>query len=87
MYTMKQCRAKSKRSGKRCNNWALKGKSTCKFHGGKSTGPRTIPGKERMRRSKIEHGMRTKEAMRNAKSMRELLRDGNAFLKKINTRK
>ena len=34
-----QCTAKSKRSGKQCNNYPMNGKNVCRMHGGKSTGP------------------------------------------------
>ncbi len=33
----------------------------CRLHGGKSTGPRTPEGLERMRQSKLKHGKFTKE--------------------------
>jgi hypothetical protein len=45
-YGSRQCRAKSKRSGQRCRNWALKGLVTCKFHGalgGPFGGPQARP--------------------------------------------
>jgi hypothetical protein len=31
-----------------CRNWAISGKTRCKFHGGMSTGPRTPEGKRRV---------------------------------------
>jgi len=36
----KQCKAKSKRAGRQCNNLAMNGKNVCHIHGGKSTGPK-----------------------------------------------
>ena len=36
-----QCNALSKRSRQRCQAPAIKGKTKCRFHGGKSTGPKT----------------------------------------------
>jgi hypothetical protein len=33
----------------------------CRLHGGKSTGPRTPEGLERMRQSKFKHGRYSKE--------------------------
>jgi len=36
----KICKAKAKRSGKQCGNWAITGKDVCRIHGGKSTGPK-----------------------------------------------
>ena len=43
--TCLQCSAKSKRSLKQCQAPAMKGKTKCAFHGGKSTGPKTAEGK------------------------------------------
>ena len=31
-----------------CRNWAVRGKTRCKFHGGMSTGPKTPEGKARV---------------------------------------
>ena len=33
----------------------------CRMHGGKSTGPRTTEGLERMRRAKTRHGLYSEE--------------------------
>jgi hypothetical protein len=41
-----RCRATSKRSKQRCKAPAVRGKRVCRFHGGKSTGPRTEAGKK-----------------------------------------
>lgn len=35
-----QCKAKSKKSGQQCGNWAINGKNVCRIHGGRSTGPK-----------------------------------------------
>ncbi|HIF03040.1 MAG TPA: hypothetical protein EYQ84_07005 [Nitrospinaceae bacterium] len=35
-----QCNAKSKKTGNQCGNWAITGKKVCRYHGGKSTGPK-----------------------------------------------
>lgn len=35
LYAQRQCTAKSKRSGKRCRMWAIKGSSRCRMHYGK----------------------------------------------------
>lgn len=56
MYPMKQCAAKSKRSGKRCQNWAMRGKNTCRFHGGNSSGPKTKEGLENIKFTNTKHG-------------------------------
>ena len=44
-----------------CKNAALKGKRVCRFHGGKSTGPITIDGKQRCAEAKTIHGWETRE--------------------------
>ncbi len=56
-----QCQALSKRSRVQCKNAALKGKRVCRFHGGKSTGPLTIDGKQRCAKAKTIHGWETRE--------------------------
>ena len=60
-YSCNQCTAKSKRSGTRCLAPAVKGKSVCRMHGGKSTGPRTKEGLLRSRRARATHGTQTRE--------------------------
>lgn|GEM_PF-1135651 len=42
------CGAKKTRKGTPCRNMSEPGKRRCKFHGGKSTGPRTVDGKSRI---------------------------------------
>ena len=56
-----QCQALSKRSKLQCKNAALKKKHVCRFHGGKSTGPLTIDGKQRCAKAKTIHGWDTRE--------------------------
>ena len=55
----KQCRARSKRTGKQCRAPASKGKAVCRFHGGKSTGPRTPEGRKRCAEARTVHGRET----------------------------
>ena len=56
-----RCQALSKRSKLQCKNAALKGKRVCRFHGGKSTGPLTIDGKQRCAKAKTIYGWDTRE--------------------------
>lgn len=51
-----RCQATSKRTKLQCGRPALKGKSVCNFHGGRSTGPKTPEGKERSRQAHIKSG-------------------------------
>jgi hypothetical protein len=54
-----QCQAKSKRTGVQCRAPASKGKTKCRFHGGKSTGPKTEEGRQRCAAAKTVHGNET----------------------------
>lgn len=56
----RRCQALSKRSQQQCKKAALKGKSVCRFHGGKSTGPRTQEGRQRIASAQWKHGESTK---------------------------
>ena len=60
--TCLQCNAKSKRTKQQCKAPASKGKTTCRFHGGKSTGPKTEKGRQRCAEAKTIHGRETREA-------------------------
>lgn len=53
----KRCGAKSKRHGKPCSQPAMKN-GRCRFHGGKSTGPKTPEGKARA--GNWKHGLRSR---------------------------
>jgi len=55
-----QCSAKSKRSQERCRNPAIKGKTKCKHHGGRSTGSKTLEGKARQIAANTVHGRETR---------------------------
>lgn len=49
------CGAKS-RAGTPCKRAPTPGKKRCKFHGGRSTGPKTPKGKAAMVQAKVQHG-------------------------------
>ena len=55
----RRCGAKT-RAGGTCQNPAIKGRSRCKLHGGRSTGPRTPEGKARAAAAHTKHGRRSK---------------------------
>ena len=45
----RRCNARCRQPPLRyCRNWAIRGKTRCKFHGGMSTGPKTPEGKARV---------------------------------------
>ena len=55
----RRCGAKT-RAGGACQNPAIGGRSRCKLHGGRSTGPRTPAGKARVIAANTKHGRRSK---------------------------
>lgn len=74
------CRAKSKRSGDRCKNSPLRGKEVCRFHGGRSTGPKTARGKAMVALSHtIKHGLYSKKFKRIEKLSKELIAKSKAL--------
>jgi hypothetical protein len=56
----RRCQAMSTRSGEQCKKAALKSKRVCAFHGGKSTGPKTEAGKQRIAQAHWIHGRETR---------------------------
>jgi hypothetical protein len=72
----RRCQALSKRSRQQCKKPALKGKSVCDFHGGRSSGPQTPEGRQRVVEAKTTHAKegRATRKQRSATSahMREL---------------
>ena len=71
-----QCNAQSKRTKLRCRAPAIKGKTKCRFHGGKSTGPKTKAGRARIAAAHTVHGRETRasriEASKGAARIRAL---------------
>lgn len=70
----KRCGAGSKRSGEPCRAPACRGKRRCRFHGGKSTGPRTAEGLERSRRARRKHGAYSVETRQDLERQRAEIR-------------
>ena len=58
--TCLRCNALSKRTKLQCGGPAMKGKTKCKFHGGKSTGPVTELGRQICAAAKTVHGNDTR---------------------------
>ena len=56
-----RCQARSKRTGKQYGIAAARGKRVCKWHGGASTGPKTLEGRKRCAAAKTIHGTDTRE--------------------------
>ena len=68
----RRCQATSKRTHLQCGAPAMSGKNVCRFHGGRSTGPRTEAGRARCTAAKTVHGQSTRQAR--AELSEELLR-------------
>ena len=66
--TCKRCQARSKRSGHQCRAPAIAGKNVCRFHGRKSTGPKTPQGRQRCAQARTIHGLET-NTMREERSL------------------
>ena len=57
--TCKRCQARSKRTQNQCCAPAMLGKNVCRFHGGKSTGPKTQAGIAKCGQTRLVHGRET----------------------------
>ena len=68
-FDVPRCQAKSKRSGSQCQKAAMQGKRVCRSHGGASTGPKTIAGRQRCAAAKTLHGRETR-AIRAARDVK-----------------
>ncbi len=58
---------------KPCSQPAIRNKTRCKLHGGKSTGPKTLEGKIRSAEANLKHGLFTKVAVAERLYYREML--------------
>lgn len=80
---MGQCTAKSKRSGKRCQKWAIRGKSVCRMHGAASRGPITPEGKRRARQAALRNGRYLKKAKDSHRKIMALIRECKNTIKQF----
>lgn len=64
-----RCGAKRKHDGCSCQQPAM-ANGRCRFHGGKSTGARTIEGAEKARQAVLRHGFYTEAARRERQKAR-----------------
>jgi len=67
----RRCEARTRR-GTLCQRPGTKQNGRCKFHGGRSTGPRTAEGTARLAASKTTHGRTTKAERAKAKHRAEV---------------
>jgi len=70
---MQRCKAKSKRSGERCKNYAVRGCKVCRMHGARG-GPKTYKGKIRCRKASFKHGYYTEEAILERSDIKKLIK-------------
>jgi hypothetical protein len=71
------------RKGTPCQSPAMKN-GRCRLHGGKSTGPKTPEGIERIRQAHLKHGEYTKKAIKERKAFNYLLRQLKGTMNEIN---
>ena len=57
-----RCQAKSRRTALQCGAPAESGKAVCRFHGARSTGPRTEQGRARCAQARTVHGHESRVA-------------------------
>jgi hypothetical protein len=70
---VQRCQATNRR-GEQCSKTAIRNKSVCRFHGGKSTGPRTEEGIERVRQANTRTGVYAKEFVKESQAAKARLR-------------
>jgi hypothetical protein len=70
--TIRKCGAHARSSGRPCEAPAMRN-GRCRFHGGKSTGPRTPEGLERSKRANWKHGRYSAEAKQERRKTRVAL--------------
>ena len=68
-----RCLAKTRR-GTLCQNPAIGGRTRCKLHGGRSTGPKSIEGKARVVAANTTHRRRSREHVEKVKAINSELR-------------
>ena len=77
-----RCGARTK-SGGNCKRPAVKRTGRCTRHGGKSTGPRTQAGRDKLAQLHLKHGKLTKEKRQEARKRAEVGRKVRAEIKEI----
>lgn len=70
---MQRCKAKSKRSGERCKNFAIKQWGVCRMHGA-GGGPKTVKGRKKCVTVSLKHGFYAKKTNEEWREMRNLLK-------------
>lgn len=71
MDRMKQCQAKSKRSGRRCKRYASKGMKVCRMHGGALGSKKAHKSR---RQAAFRHGLHTQRALQEKTAAYQLIK-------------
>lgn len=74
------------RKGTLCQRPGSKQNGRCKLHGGKSTGPQTQAGRDKLAQLHLKHGKLTKQKRQEAKKRAEVGREVRAEVKRIEAR-
>ena len=77
-----RCGAKT-RQGTGCQRPANKKNGRCRLHGGASTGPRTLDGRERISQVNMRHGKYTKDKLEKQRENAALGREINKELRQM----
>lgn len=69
-----RCQAVSKRHKGQCGAPAIRGQRVCRNHGGLSTGPTSLAGRQRCADAKLVHGRETREKRQYSSEMSRLMK-------------
>ena len=76
---MQRCKARSKRSGEQCKNYAIKGYEVCRMHGAHG-GPKTRLGLLACKKAPYKHGLYSYEALQELRECRRLIRRSKTMI-------
>jgi len=74
-----RCNAIAKSTGKQCQAPAIKGKTKCRLHGGKSTGAKTPEGLAKCQKANWKHGHYSAETKQFYGLVRKMLKEDREF--------
>jgi hypothetical protein len=76
---MQRCKAKSKRSGEQCKNYAIKKYGVCRMHGAYG-GPKTRLGLLACKKAPCKHGLYSYEALQELRECRKLIKKNKLMI-------
>lgn len=80
---MQRCKAKSKRSGEQCKNFAIKNYGVCRMHGAYG-GPKTRQCLITCKKAPFKHGCYSYEALQDLKDCRSIIRKNKLMHESFN---